>query len=215
MRKSTDAREMAYKSINIINKIKKVFYFNIGDRIIMKCTSRGKEYRGIIAKVNNNNDMWNDDNTTYDISLDCMRKEINIKNEYIKNENDVENDYQNENDTDHLTHCDSNSTNQNNSQNNNSNNNQNYNLTRNIDLIGPSWTPYDKSSVCQCCQCPFTWHSTFRGEAQEYRERYNCRNCGSLVCGPCSIQRRAIPRIGLIQPSRVCDKCFHKVCVTI
>ena len=134
-----------------------------------------------------------------------------------KNENDVENDYQNENDTDHLTHCDSNSTNQNNNDNdnNNYNNNQNYNLTRNVDLIGPSWTPYDKSSVCQCCQCPFTWHSTFRGEAQEYRERYNCRNCGSLVCGPCSIQRRAIPRIGLIQPSRVCDKCFHKVCSTI
>lgn len=75
----------------------------------------------------------------------------------------------------------------------------------------PVWTPYDGSIVCECCQCPFTWHSTFRGEAQEYRERYNCRQCGGLVCGPCSIQRRAIPRLGLIQPSRVCDKCFHKV----
>ena len=146
------------------------------------------------------------------------KRESNDTNHLLesnKNENDDENDYQNENDTDHLTHCVRDSTDQNNSQNNNSNNNQNYNLTRNIDLIGPSWTPYDKSSVCQCCQCPFTWHSTFRGEAQEYRERYNCRNCGSLVCGPCSIQRRAIPRIGLIQPSRVCDKCFHKVCSTI
>jgi FYVE zinc finger len=75
----------------------------------------------------------------------------------------------------------------------------------------PTWTPYDASALCACCQCPFTWHSTFQGEAQEYRERYNCRHCGGLVCGPCSLKRRAIPRLGLIQPSRVCDKCFHKV----
>ena len=75
----------------------------------------------------------------------------------------------------------------------------------------PIWTAYDNSIVCECCQCPFTWHSTFRGEAQEYRERYNCRQCGGLVCGPCSLERRAIPHLGLIQPSRVCDKCFHKV----
>ena len=162
----------------------------------------------------NNNVTGKNQNKSHNTSKN--KRESNDTNHLFEsNKNDDEDDYQNENDTDHLTHCVRDSTDQNNSQNNNSNNNQNYNLTRNIDLIGPSWTPYDKSSVCQCCQCPFTWHSTFRGEAQEYRERYNCRNCGSLVCGPCSIQRRAIPRIGLIQPSRVCDKCFHKVCSTI
>ena len=184
----------------------------------------------LYTKNQNNNVTGKNQNKSHNTSKN--KRESNDTNHLFEsNKNDDENDYQNENDTDHLTHCDSNSTNQNNNDNidndnnndnnngnnnnNNCNNNQNYNLTRNIDLIGPSWTPYDKSSVCQCCQCPFTWHSTFRGEAQEYRERYNCRNCGSLVCGPCSIQRRAIPRIGLIQPSRVCDKCFHKVCVTI
>ena len=71
----------------------------------------------------------------------------------------------------------------------------------------PLWTPYGASSFCECCHNSFTWHSTFRGQAQEYRERYNCRNCGSLVCGPCSESRRAIPKFGLIFPRRICDKC--------
>lgn len=81
----------------------------------------------------------------------------------------------------------------------------------NFGCAPPAWTPYDASALCACCRCPFTWHSTFQGEAQEYRERYNCRHCGGLVCGPCSLKRRAIPRLGLIQPSRICDRCFHKV----
>ena len=74
----------------------------------------------------------------------------------------------------------------------------------------PLWVPFDSSSSCQACGSSFTWHSTFQGEAQEYRERYNCRSCGALVCGPCSQQRRAIPRIGLISPVRICDSCFYR-----
>jgi hypothetical protein len=74
----------------------------------------------------------------------------------------------------------------------------------------PVWTSYRATDVCECCRAQFTWHSTFKGEAQEYRERYNCRQCGGLVCEPCSAQRRAIPRIGLLSPQRVCDRCFHK-----
>ena len=66
------------------------------------------------------------------------------------------------------------------------------------------------TDVCECCHSLFTWHSTFSGEAQEYRERYNCRQCGSLVCGPCSMQRHAVPRIGLLAPQRLCDTCFFK-----
>ena len=75
----------------------------------------------------------------------------------------------------------------------------------------PSWTPYNDPStngVCKCCKSRFTWHSTFRGEAQEYRERYNCRSCGGLVCGPCSTRRQPVLRLGLISPSRICDTCF-------
>lgn len=73
----------------------------------------------------------------------------------------------------------------------------------------PEWQLFSVTA-CQCCHNSFTWHSTFRGDAQEYRERYNCRNCGRLVCGPCSIQKRAIPRLGLIFPVRICDTCFYK-----
>ena len=73
----------------------------------------------------------------------------------------------------------------------------------------PEWQLFS-ITACQCCHNSFTWHSTFRGDANEYRERYNCRNCGSLVCGPCSSQKRAIPRLGLIFPVRICVKCFYK-----
>lgn len=76
----------------------------------------------------------------------------------------------------------------------------------------PKWTPYDdpkSQGVCKCCQSRFTWHSTFRGEAQEYKERYNCRSCGALVCGPCSSNRQPVLRLGLITPSRICNTCFY------
>ncbi|KAJ1412178.1 hypothetical protein B484DRAFT_297678, partial [Ochromonadaceae sp. CCMP2298] len=69
------------------------------------------------------------------------------------------------------------------------------------------WAPFDASEVCACCHNNFSWHSTFSGQAQEFRDKYNCRNCGQLVCGPCSAQRRAIPRLGLIFPKRICDQC--------
>lgn len=74
----------------------------------------------------------------------------------------------------------------------------------------PPWTPYDRVDRCECCTARFTWHSTFRGEAQEYRERYNCRQCGRCVCGPCSQRRRPLPRLGLVFPSRICDQCYFR-----
>lgn len=73
----------------------------------------------------------------------------------------------------------------------------------------PPWMPYNEALCCKCCGSSFTWHSTFRGEAQEYKERYNCRCCGGLVCGPCSVNRHPIIRLGLMEPSRVCDMCFY------
>lgn len=74
--------------------------------------------------------------------------------------------------------------------------------------VPPPWTAFDCADRCACCLLPFTWHSTFRGAAQEFRERYNCRNCGALVCGPCSTQRKSVPRLGMLAPRRVCDRCF-------
>lgn len=77
-------------------------------------------------------------------------------------------------------------------------------------LQPPAWSPYDSSEACACCHNSFTWHSTFRGQAEEYRERYNCRNCGALVCGKCSDEKRTIPRYGLIFPTRICDTCLFE-----
>ena len=72
----------------------------------------------------------------------------------------------------------------------------------------PVWTPFDASDTCQRCANKFSWHSTFTSASSEARERHNCRNCGDLVCGPCSSQRQAIPRLGLSNPVRVCIKCY-------
>lgn len=74
----------------------------------------------------------------------------------------------------------------------------------------PAWQGFDASDTCACCRCSFTWNSTFTGQAQEFRDKYNCRNCGRLVCDACSLQRRAIPRYGHILPKRICDQCVHK-----
>lgn len=74
----------------------------------------------------------------------------------------------------------------------------------------PDWVPFNTVNVCYCCENPFTWHSTFRGDAQEFRDRYNCKHCGNVVCGPCSANRRAIPKYGLLFPERICDTCLNK-----
>jgi len=76
----------------------------------------------------------------------------------------------------------------------------------------PPWQPFHDTDSCSCCQAKFTWHVTSSSEAQQYREKHNCRNCGLLVCDPCSQQRKPLPRLGLLEPSRICDRChFHAV----
>jgi hypothetical protein len=74
----------------------------------------------------------------------------------------------------------------------------------------PTWQAFNASDICSCCHNSFTWNSTFSGQAQEFRDKYNCRNCGRLVCDPCSTQRRAIPKFGHIFPKRICDQCLYK-----
>ena len=60
-----------------------------------------------------------------------------------------------------------------------------------------------------CCASRFTWASTSDTEAQEARDKHNCRSCGGLVCDPCSKNRVPIPDLGINIPSRVCDRCYH------
>lgn len=72
------------------------------------------------------------------------------------------------------------------------------------------WIAFNEVNVCLCCRNPFTWHSTFRGDLSEYKERYNCRCCGGLICDLCSKNKVAIPKFGLLYPTRICDSCFIK-----
>lgn len=74
----------------------------------------------------------------------------------------------------------------------------------------PAWQSYDAADTCACCHNSFTWNSTFTGQAQEFRDKYNCRYCGHLVCDACSTQRRAMPKIGHMFPRRICDQCLYK-----
>lgn len=60
-----------------------------------------------------------------------------------------------------------------------------------------------------CCASAFTWASTSDSEAQEARDRHNCRACGGLVCEQCSKNKCPVPDIGLLFAVRVCDRCYH------
>lgn len=60
-----------------------------------------------------------------------------------------------------------------------------------------------------CCASRFTWASTTDSEAQEARDKHNCRSCGALVCHPCSKNLAPLPSIGLTVPVRVCDRCHY------
>jgi len=73
----------------------------------------------------------------------------------------------------------------------------------------PRWTAYDEDDTCCCCANRFTWASTSNSEAQEARDKHNCRSCGGLICDPCSKNRVPIPSIGLTVPVRVCDRCYN------
>lgn len=73
----------------------------------------------------------------------------------------------------------------------------------------PEWTSFGDDVTCSCCASPFTWASTSNSEAQEARDKHNCRACGSLVCDPCSKNRVPLPKMGLDVSMRVCDRCFH------
>ena len=74
----------------------------------------------------------------------------------------------------------------------------------------PAWQPFHATDSCECCKAAFTWHTTSRTEPQTYREKHNCRQCGLLVCDPCSKRRKPLPAIGLLAPSRVCDRCYFQ-----
>lgn len=76
-------------------------------------------------------------------------------------------------------------------------------------FVGSSLTEMFSNPLSSCCASRFTWASTSDSEAQEARDKHNCRSCGTLVCDPCSRNRIPIPSIGISLSARVCDRCYH------
>ncbi|CBJ27220.1 Zinc finger FYVE domain-containing protein [Ectocarpus siliculosus] len=73
----------------------------------------------------------------------------------------------------------------------------------------PDWVPFSEFEVSQLCKADFWWASTSKSEAQRARDKHNCRMCGLLVCDPCSDHRKPLPRVGVLEACRVCDRCFY------
>ncbi|PAA50871.1 hypothetical protein BOX15_Mlig028570g5 [Macrostomum lignano] len=61
----------------------------------------------------------------------------------------------------------------------------------------PVWVPDGRSSNCMLCSATFGLIS----------RRHHCRNCGFLVCSPCSQHTWVLPAQS-DQPLRVCDTCY-------
>jgi len=60
----------------------------------------------------------------------------------------------------------------------------------------PAWLPDSASTHCQMCKSQFTTKN----------RRHHCRNCGRLVCGKCSPNKKPITKWNL-KSSRVCFMC--------
>jgi len=71
----------------------------------------------------------------------------------------------------------------------------------------PQWQRFNEADYCSCCDSDFSWNSTLESEAQQMRDRYNCRACGLVVCDACSQHRVELPRIGVHEAARICDRC--------
>lgn len=63
---------------------------------------------------------------------------------------------------------------------------------------GP-WEPDSAAPACRLCNAMFSFRL----------RRHHCRNCGRLVCGPCSTGRLILRTSRTSQPKRVCAACWH------
>ena len=53
-------------------------------------------------------------------------------------------------------------------------------FTRQARSKPPTWQPYCTADGCHLCKSSFVWNSTFKSEAQECRDKHNCRACGKV-----------------------------------
>ncbi|RIA85026.1 hypothetical protein C1645_879577 [Glomus cerebriforme] len=62
----------------------------------------------------------------------------------------------------------------------------------------PKLKPLNVASCCSSCSITF----------RLFRLKYNCHNCGNVICGRCSDNRTEIPKFGYFEPVRICDLCY-------
>ena len=67
----------------------------------------------------------------------------------------------------------------------------------------PVWVPDKLAARCMVCGASFS----------VIRRRHHCRNCGKVVCGACSAQKRVIPGLDLATPERVCKFCYDLLAI--
>jgi hypothetical protein len=68
-----------------------------------------------------------------------------------------------------------------------------------FDLDEPKWIADDTTTTCQYCKQAFSF----------FNRRHHCRRCGGIFCGSCS-NNFPLPRMGFIDPVRVCVNCVPK-----
>eukprot|EP01130_Rhizamoeba_saxonica_P010181 TRINITY_DN4171_c0_g1_i1.p1 TRINITY_DN4171_c0_g1~~TRINITY_DN4171_c0_g1_i1.p1 ORF type:complete len:945 (+),score=215.29 TRINITY_DN4171_c0_g1_i1:19-2853(+) len=61
-------------------------------------------------------------------------------------------------------------------------------------ILAPVWIPDALVKTCFTCVCKFTFTN----------RKHHCRQCGNVVCGPCSSNKKILPGQG---KQRVCDDC--------
>lgn len=59
------------------------------------------------------------------------------------------------------------------------------------------WVPDNEATVCMCCK---------KTQFTMIVRRHHCRNCGAVVCNPCSPKKFLLP--SSTKPQRVCLDCF-------
>lgn len=59
------------------------------------------------------------------------------------------------------------------------------------------WVPDNEANVCMCCK---------KTQFTLIIRRHHCRNCGAVVCGPCSPKKFLLPSGS--KPQRVCLDCY-------
>eukprot|EP01125_Pyxidicula_operculata_P004526 TRINITY_DN170_c0_g3_i1.p1 TRINITY_DN170_c0_g3~~TRINITY_DN170_c0_g3_i1.p1 ORF type:complete len:526 (-),score=115.19 TRINITY_DN170_c0_g3_i1:36-1613(-) len=65
-----------------------------------------------------------------------------------------------------------------------------------LSSTAPVWVPDNEAKTCQVCSVKFSFTN----------RRHHCRQCGGIVCGACSNQKKELPGQG---KKRVCTSCIN------